>query len=102
MRLVNADALPRHYRKVNSNTGEPNGFWFVFQEDIDKAPTITIDISERAHGHWILRKTAAGVDYTICSFCKTSIKFNDEYGTVIMNLKGAAYCPACGARMDES
>ena len=100
MRLINADVLPRHYKKVNSNTDEPNGFWFVFQEDIDKAPTI--DISEKAHGHWILRKTAAGVDYTICSFCKTSIKFNDEYGTVIMNLKGAAYCPACGARMDES
>ena len=48
-----------------------------------------------------MKKTSAGASYTVCSHCNTSVKYNDEYGAVIMNLKGANYCPNCGAKMDE-
>ena len=48
-----------------------------------------------------MKKTSTGASYTVCSYCNTSVKYNDEYGTAIMNLKGANYCPNCGAKMDE-
>ena len=58
------------------------------------------DVSPIRHGRWIMKKTSAGASYTLCSHCNASVKYNDEYGTVIMNLKGANYCPNCGATMD--
>ena len=57
------------------------------------------DVAPVAHGHWIMKKTSAGASYTVCSHCNASVKYNDEYGTVVMNLKGANYCPNCGAKM---
>ena len=59
------------------------------------------DVSTVQHGHWIMKKTSAGASYTVCSHCNTSVKYNDEYGAVIMNLNGANYCPNCGTKMDE-
>ena len=59
------------------------------------------DVAPVVHGHWIIKKTSAGASYTVCSHCNASVKYNDEYGTVVMNLKGANYCPNCGAKMDE-
>ena len=60
------------------------------------------DVAPVRHGRWIMKKTSAGASYTICSHCNASVKYNDEYGTAIMNLKGANYCPNCGAKMDGS
>lgn len=57
------------------------------------------DVAPVVHGWWIMKKTSAGASYTLCSHCNTSVKFIDERGTVIMNLKGAHYCPNCGAKM---
>ena len=57
------------------------------------------DVAPVTHGRWIVKKTSAGASYTVCSHCNVSVKFNDEHGTVIMNLKGANYCPNCGAKM---
>ena len=59
------------------------------------------DVAPVRHGHWIMKKTSAGASYTVCSHCNASVKYNDEYGTVVMNLKGANYCPNCGAKMME-
>ena len=59
------------------------------------------DVAPVRHGRWIMKKTSAGASYTICSHCNASVKYNDEYGTAIMNLKGANYCPNCGAKMEE-
>lgn len=59
------------------------------------------DVAPVRHGRWIMKKTSTGVSYTVCSYCNTSVKYNDEYGIVIMNLKGVNYCPNCGAKMDE-
>lgn len=64
-----------------------------FAPAVDAAPVV--------HAHWITKQTAAGTPYTVCSYCNTSVEYNDEYGTVVMNLKGANYCPNCGAKMDE-
>ena len=58
------------------------------------------DVAPVRHGHWIMKKTSAGASYTVCSHCNASVKYNDEYGTVVMNLKGANYCPNCGANME--
>lgn len=60
----------------------------------------SVDAEPVNHGHWVTKKTATGATYTVCSHCSTSVKYNDEYGTVVMNLKGANYCPNCGAKMD--
>ena len=59
------------------------------------------DVAPVRHGRWIMKKTSTGAAYTVCSHCNASVKYNDEYGTVVMNLKGANYCPNCGAKMDE-
>ena len=58
------------------------------------------DVAPVRHGHWIMKKTSAGASYTVCSHCNASVKYNDEYGTVVMNLKGANYCPNYGAKME--
>ena len=60
------------------------------------------DVAPVRHGHWIMKKTSAGASYTVCSHCNTSVKYNDEYGTEVMNLKGANCCPNCGADMRGS
>ena len=65
---------------------------------IDSEPAS--DVAPVRHGRWIMKKTSAGSSYTVCSHCNASVKYNDEYGTVVMNLKGANYCPNCGAKMD--
>ncbi len=57
------------------------------------------DVVPVRHGRWVMKKTSAGASYTVCSHCNASVKYNDEYGTVIMNLNGANYCPNCGAEM---
>lgn len=77
----------------------------IFEDDfkraIKKIPKgIIVDVSPVRHGHWIMKKTPAGASYTVCSHCNASVKYNDEYGTAVMNLKGANYCPNCGCRMD--
>ena len=59
------------------------------------------DVEPVKHGRWIMKKTSAGASYTVCSHCNASVKYNDEYGTVIMNLNGANYCPNCGAEMRD-
>ena len=73
-----------------------------FKKAIKKMPkSIIVDVAPIRHGHWIMKKTSAGASYTVCSHCNASVKYNDEYGTVVMNLKGANYCPNCGAKMDR-
>ena len=66
--------------------------------DVIDAPAA--DVAPVQHGRWIMKKTSAGASYTVCSYCNASVKYNDEYGTVIMNLNGANYCPNCGAKME--
>lgn len=100
MRLIDADAFEVFLYKRREGYADcfDNGVIFML-EQIDSAPTID---AEPVHsGRWIVKKTATGAPYTVCSYCNTSVKFNDEYGTVLMNLKGAHYCPNCGAKMIE-
>ena len=70
--------------------------WYA--EKINEIPAA--EVAPVRHGRWIMKKTSAGASYTVCSYCNASVKYNDEYGTVIMNLNGANYCPNCGAKMD--
>lgn len=93
MRLIDAGAL-----KFSCGINE-DGILYVPFRDIASAPTV--DAEPVKHGHWIVKKTATGATYTVCSYCNTSVKYNDEYGTGVLNLKGAPRCPNCGAKMDE-
>lgn len=95
-RLIDADALLAKsfkYRIGGFTTKD-----VVAANNIKTAPTI--DAEPVRHGHWIMKKTAADAPYTVCSHCNTSVRYNDEYGMVVMNLKGANYCPNCGAKID--
>lgn len=93
MRLIDADELMELYDGCDG-LSVPIA---VVRQNIEDAPTI--DAEPVRHGHWIMKKTTADAPYTVCSHCNTSVKYNDEYGMVVMNLKGANYCPNCGSDM---
>ena len=88
-----------HYDKEHGN----KHFIYGIETVLEYAENLpAADVAPVRHGRWIMKKTSAGASYTICSHCNASVKYNDEYGTAIMNLKGANYCPNCGAKMDGS
>ena len=82
MRLIDADALKRHYAWWKDGTREMtmDEAKSDFDTIIDLQPTI-----EPKRGKWV--KTKYGFEQ--CSLCKVS-------GSVIWK-----FCPRCGARMDE-
>lgn len=77
MRLIDADALPRH--------GNRGGL--VYWKDIETAPTVDADIV--CHGRWKVwyHGKEGGFSYT-CSECGIHADETSDY------------CPKCGARMD--
>ena len=83
--------------KLRGVTYEDGKIIDVHIRDTDDVVKVFVPVR---HGRWIMNKTSAGASYTVCSHCNASVKYNDEYGTVVMNLKGANYCPNCGAKMD--
>ena len=101
MKIINASDLKlyimRHLLIDEGSTTEEIERQMLRAIDVQPA----IDAKVIRHGRWVMKKTSAGTAYTICSHCNASVKYNDEYGTVVMNLKGANYCPNCGAKMDE-
>ena len=87
MRIIDADALKRHYSWWKGGTREmtmdeaKNDFDTI----IDLQPTI-----EPKHGRWLPSKNGHGCD---CSECGTAYRWSE---TDTMR-----YCKRCGARMNE-
>lgn len=68
--------------------------------DIRNAPTI--DAVSVVYGHWIIKKTSIGNEYTVCSSCKTDFAFRTNRGTIAkIDMRESNYCPNCGSKMDE-
>lgn len=58
------------------------------------------DVRENVRGEWIIRKCALGHEYTECSNCNTVFDIKTHNGTLEwIDLRGASYCPNCGADM---
>ena len=78
MRLIDADALPRH--------GKRGGL--VLWASIEKAPTIKLV----RHGRWEQKPDPYGFfdEIPVCSECGCTTKMRETY----------RYCPRCGAKMD--
>lgn len=86
MRLIDADALKKHYAWWEDDRQK------LFDSIVDSQPTV--DAVPVRHGKWIHE-----VRYTIDSLHSYQQYRCSECGmTYITNTK---YCPNCGARMDE-
>lgn len=65
----------------------------VTEDEIARMPTV--DAVPVTHGHWILEKEPDGKPYCFhCSVCDVDFRRIDI-------VSGYAYCPYCGARMDQ-
>lgn len=65
---------------------------------IDTIPAA--DVRPVVRGEWIVKQTAIGKEYTVCSACNTGFKFETDKGTLArLDMRGMPYCPNCGADM---
>lgn len=83
MRLIDADALKKHYAWWEDDRQK------LFDSIVDRQPTI--DAVPVRHGKWIDRNGAIVASFWERYECS-------ECGVMSGNNK---YCPNCGARMDE-
>lgn len=88
VRLIDANALPVHLERYEY--GQP--CYLVYKSDIDSAPTVPAEVVR--HGRWIFEHDTEKDPKRLfvrieCSACglKTGLT--------------SAYCPNCGARMDQ-
>ena len=89
-RLIDADRLltdrmkSKYYRL-------PNGDLAIPLIDIEHAPTV--DAEPVRHGHWEGKEDPYGFfdAIPVCSVCNCTTKYRET----------SAYCPNCGAKMDE-
>lgn len=60
-----------------------------------------VDVEPVRHGRWIVKHTALGKGYTICSNCgyASVVLINGHFSH--LDLTGIPRCPYCGAKMDE-
>ena len=103
MRLIDADALEKQFRKEANTTAclDNRTYWsealISVAEDVADAPTV--DAVERKRGRWIKNEGKYGWH---CSECKEvnhyAYVWNSETGK---NDFQDRYCPNCGAKMDE-
>lgn len=95
MRLIDADALPRHKQLEAFGNGQYEDVEIVYGNDIDKAPTIENEPARR--GRWLY--TEAWPHRVYCSVCYRTYALKHwqiwEDGSL-----ARAYCPNCGVRMD--
>ena len=87
MRLIDADAMKKHWNKQDVKCGEYTAFHFL--ESIDEQPTI----EERKMGHWI-RKISV-VD------CATFVGDECSQCGYFKSMGQANFCPNCGAQMTD-
>lgn len=59
------------------------------------------DVEPVRHGHWVVKQTALGKSYTICSNCEYDFVVEIDGHFSRLDLTGMPRCPECGAKMDE-
>ena len=84
MRLIDADALKKHYSWWR------DGYKDVFDDIIDQQPTV----EERKKGKWILDDKSGRYR---CSEC-LSVASRDDHGAEVLS----DYCGVCGAEMGRA
>lgn len=115
MRLIDADALiddlmERYCKECNKRRGIKNGKWRIIYEigeapcracevddvkaELEEAPTVEVEPIKR--GHWKAWDLTWGRSIYACTSCGDAMEVPTENGNPIF-----AYCPNCGARMDE-
>lgn len=59
------------------------------------------DVEPARNGHWIVKHTALGKSYTICSNCGYDSAVVIDGHFLYLDLTGAPRCLNCGAKMEE-
>lgn len=93
--IEEAEKAFREAFKNPSEMGNAQAFINILRHDVPAA-----DVKLVVRGEWIVKQTAIGKDYTVCSVCKTDFKFKTDKGTLArLDMRGMSYCPNCGADM---
>ncbi len=60
------------------------------------------DAAPVVRSSWNLHTTSGGHEYTVCAHCSTSFscRLCDKGSFSRIDMRGAHYCPNCGAKMD--
>lgn len=58
------------------------------------------DVEPIRHGHWVVKQTALGKSYAICSNCEYDFVVEIDGHFSHLDLTGMPRCPKCGAKMD--
>lgn len=66
---------------------------------LENAPTV--DAEQVRHASWILERDEMRRIYTTCDNCKTCVCFTNYRNGMKVDMRGANYCPNCGAKMDK-
>lgn len=64
-----------------------------------KAPAVEAEPVRR--GEWILGRDEMRNLYTTCDNCKTCVWLTNGRHGMKVDMRGANYCPNCGAKMDK-
>lgn len=107
MRIVDADKIVESIKAqgnivrslgIEELTSMTNTIEEGFIQEINNAPTL--DMKVERHGYW--KKYPLARELSVCSSCKLSTKLReyDDEGELTVRYR-YAYCPHCGAKMDE-
>lgn len=88
--LIDRDALMELARNHIDGTVDCN--------DIARFPTVDAEPVRRAS--WILERDEMRRIYTKCDNCKTCVCFTNYRNGMKVDMRGANYCPNCGAKLD--
>jgi DNA-directed RNA polymerase subunit RPC12/RpoP len=92
MRLIDADALKKHYAWWEDDKQK------LFDSIVDSQPTV--DAVPVRYGKWLYGESESGQDGYYCSQCGKHIKW--RYGEEDIDfIRSYNYCPNCGARMRD-
>lgn len=102
MKPIDLDALKNRIHgpeRPEINDGIQEVFWV--EKCMNEAPALSPD-DLRPVAEWIVKQTATGKEYTVCSRCGIIFQYKTDAGTLEnIDMRGAAYCPACGAKMGK-
>lgn len=68
------------------------------EDALNKIPAA--EVEPMKYGRWIVKQTALGTEYTICSNCKMGIAAPINGHILKLDLTNVERCPNCGAHME--
>lgn len=106
MRLIDADELYDSFveKGQHSKRYKLGQVWELNGEEIRDVISMipTADAQPVVNGKWIVKKTAIGRNYTVCSICGTDFMFVTPSNTLAkLDMRGTNFCPYCGSKMEE-